>query len=76
MQTISYSTGRVYGAAQTLVITFVPTDDLLADVQATFVDAARGISGSVAVMGFDATPSAIGAAVLREYDAGRYTLAI
>jgi hypothetical protein len=75
MNTISYSTGRDYGTAQILVISFKPTEDLIADVLASFVDTARGISGTVTVLGFDTLPGAIGAAVLREYDAGRYTLA-
>ena len=74
MQT-NYKTGRDYGALQVLAITFEPTDDMMADVPATFVDAARGIAGRVVVFGMDSTPNRIGAAVLREYDAGRYELA-
>jgi len=73
MKTIQYQTGRDYGAPQVLTIHYTPTDDVLADVPAVFVDLARGIAGTVTVFGFDATPAAIGAAVLREYDAGRYT---
>ncbi len=72
MQTVHYPTGRVYGAAQVLTITFTPTDDVMADVPAMFVDAARNIRGTVTVFGFDAAPNTIGPAVLAEYDAGRY----
>lgn len=73
-RTVAFPTGRNYGAAQVLSITFEPTDDWAADVAATFTDAARNIRGAVTVMGFDATPANIGPAVLREYDAGRYSL--
>ena len=72
---ITHKTGRNYGAAQVLDITFTPTDDMLADVPAAFVDAARGIIGTVTVFGLEANARDIGAAVLREYDAGRYALA-
>jgi hypothetical protein len=72
MNTVTYRTGRNYGTSQILEITFAPTDDIMSDVPATFVDAARGISGTVTVFGFDATPNTIGPAVLAEYDAGRY----
>ncbi len=78
MQTIRYETGRDYGAPQILEITFTPIDwsDFDARTEffpATFVDAARGISGTVSVFGNDATETLIGRAVLAEYDAGRYT---
>lgn len=75
MNTVNYTTGRNYGTKQVLSITFETTQDWIADVPATFVDAARGIRASVTVLGVEATPNGIGAAVLREYDAGRYTLA-
>lgn len=76
MQTIKYSTGRQYDGAQTLVITAppMPADDL-ADVDVSFTDASRRIAGVVTLLAFELqNADAIGAAVLREYDAGRYTL--
>lgn len=75
MQTIKYQTGRHYGAPQVLEIT-VPAKpaDELADVAVTFADGARGIAGAVTLMAFELHGN-IGAAVLREYDAGRYALA-
>ena len=72
MQTIKYTTGRNYGAAQVLAITFTPIEDVMAKVEATFIDAARNISGTVTVYSIEAHDGYIGAAVLREYDAGRY----
>jgi len=76
MANIKYSTGRNYGATQVLDITFLPSDDDWADVSVSFTDTARGISGVVQLMGLETTPRDVGAAVLREYDAGRYQLAI
>ena len=72
MQTIKYTTGRNYGTAQELAITFTPVDDIMADVQVTFCDASRDVTGTVTVCAIEAHPSYIGSAVLREYDAGRY----
>jgi hypothetical protein len=77
MQTISYKTGRDYGAPQVLEITFPSvtcdlSDAAFVDVHVQFVDAARGISGAVKVFGSDANANQIGRAVLAEYDAGRY----
>jgi hypothetical protein len=76
MQTISYETGRDYGAPQVLEITFpaVATDDFQL-VAVKFVDAARRISGIVEVFDIDVTLAKIGRAVLAEYDAGRYQAA-
>lgn len=77
MQTIKYQTGRIYNGAQTLDITApaAPADEL-SDVTVQFVDASRGITGTVTVMGLElGSASSIQHAVLREYDAGRYTLA-
>lgn len=77
MQTIKYQTGRHYGAPQVLEIT-VPAKpaDELADVAVAFADAARGIAGVVTVLGFELDSSfSLRAAVMREYDAGRYALA-
>ena len=44
-------------------------------VQVRFDDEARAISGTVKVMALELNQFAIGPAVMREYDAGRYTLA-
>lgn len=77
MKTIQYETGRDYGAPQVLEITFPAVtmdsfDAAFVDVTARFVDAVRGISGTVNVFGSDANENSIGRAVLAEYDAGRY----
>lgn len=77
MKTITYQTGRDYGAPQVLEISApnAPTDDL-ADIElvsVTFVDRARHISGTVEVFTFDLlNEQKLGRAVLAEYDAGRY----
>jgi hypothetical protein len=73
MQTINYLTGRNYGSAQALEITFTPVDDIMADVQVTFRDASRDIAGIVTVCAIEAHSNCVGVAVMREYDAGRYT---
>ena len=69
-----FSTGRVYDKPQCLAIDApaAPADPL-ADVRVTFVDASRGISGAVTLMAYELNGN-IGLAVLREYDAGRYSL--
>ena len=77
MQTISFETGRDYGAPQVLEITFPAVtvdlfDAAFVDVHVQFVDAVRGLSGTVKVFGSDANANSIGRAVLAEYDAGRY----
>jgi hypothetical protein len=71
---IYYSTGRTYNKPQRLAIDApaAPADPI-ADVRVTFEDAARGISGAVTLMAFELAGD-IGASVLREYDAGRYSL--
>ena len=71
-----YSTGREYNGAQVLAINAPALpDDLLADVRVEFRDASRGIAGAVTLMVMEcATTASMGAGVLREYDAGRYTL--
>ena len=76
MTTINYATDRDYGAPQVLTINAPQLpDDPIADVRVTFSDAARNISGAVNVMAIECcTISSMGAAVLREYDAGRYNL--
>lgn len=82
MTTINYATGRDYGTAQVLTITIdrAPADPL-DDMTVRFVDASRNIAGTVRVLKIACMyagrldPSETGAAVLREYDAGRYTLA-
>lgn len=70
---IHYSTGRTYDKPQCLAIDApaAPADPI-ANVRVTFVDASRGISGAVTLMACELGCD-IGAAVLREYDAGRYS---
>lgn len=70
---IQFFTGRDYGAPQVLEITVpaLPADEL-ANVDVSFIDDARGIVGVVTLMAFELQGN-IGAAVLREYDAGRYS---
>lgn len=77
MKTVTYETGRDYGAPQVLEIAFPviaadPVDATFISVTAIFTDAVRGISGTVTVFGNDANEASIGRAVLVEYDAGRY----
>ena len=70
--TIEYNTGRNYGKPQVLTITIEArsTDEYGIDtVTATFKDEARSIAGRVNAILFN---DGIGAAVLTEYDAGRY----
>jgi hypothetical protein len=82
MTTIHYATGRNYGTAQVLAITIdrAPADPL-DDMTVRFVDTSRNIAGTVRMLKIACMyagrldPSETGAAVLREYDAGRYTLA-
>lgn len=68
-----YSTGREYNGKQVLKIDApaIP-EDLIADVRVTFTDESRGITGVVTIMAVELM-SGTGDAVLREYDAGRYT---
>ena len=76
MQTIKYQTGRIYNGPQTLVINVpaAPADEL-ADVNVSFTDESRIIAGVVTVLGFELNSSfSLRAAVMREYDAGRYQL--
>jgi len=78
MKTVHFETQRFYDNAQVLEIA-MPEDadryDMWDLVQVHFDDAARAISGTVEVMALELNASAIGPAVLREYDAGRYNLA-
>jgi hypothetical protein len=82
MNTIHYATGRDYGTAQVLTITIdrAPADPL-DEITVRFTDSARNIAGTVRLLAIACMyagrldPSETGAAVLREYDAGRYTLA-
>jgi threonine aldolase len=72
--TIEYATGRTYNKPQVLTITIEArsTDEYGIDtVTATFKDEARQIAGRVNALLFN---DGIGAAVLAEYDAGRYQL--
>lgn len=73
---IIFNTGRNYNGAQVLSINVPPAPaDSLDDVEVSFTDAARNISGIVTLIGFELDGN-IGPAVLREYDAGRYRAAI
>jgi hypothetical protein len=74
MKILKYYTGRNYGKEQYLNISFAETDDYYGDVTATFDDPIRGIKGTVTLWGYETFNNGTGAAVLREYDAGRYNL--
>ena len=70
---LNYSTGRTYDAPQVLEIEIENrnTDEHgLEEITATFRDQSRHIAGRVTAIVFN---DGIGAAVLTEYDAGRYT---
>jgi hypothetical protein len=72
MTRIQYSTGRIYDEPQVLEIeieTRKEDDFGLEEITATFRDQSRHISGRVTAILFN---DGIGAAVLTEYDAGRY----
>jgi hypothetical protein len=69
---IQYATGRTYDTPQVLEIEIEArtTDDYgLEEITATFRDQSRHIAGRVTAILFN---DGIGAAVLTEYDAGRY----
>lgn len=69
---ISYTTGRTYDGPQILEIeieTRKQDEFGLEEITATFRDQSRHIAGRVTALVF---PDGIGAAVLTEYDAGRY----
>lgn len=75
MQTIKYFTGREYNGAQILEISVpaMPADEL-ADVDVSFIDESRNIMGIVTLMAIELQRALdVGPAVLREYDAGRYS---
>ena len=70
--TIHYATGRTYDAPQVLEIEIEnrKEDEFgLEEITATFRDQSRHIAGRVTAIVFN---DGIGAAVLTEYDAGRY----
>ena len=70
---IHYATGRTYDGPQILTIEIEARkeDDFgLEEITATFNDQSRHIAGRVTAVLFN---DGIGAAVLTEYDAGRYT---
>jgi hypothetical protein len=70
---IKYATGRTYDSPQVLEIeieTRKQDEYGLEEITATFKDQSRHIAGRVTATVF---PDGIGAAVLTEYDAGRYT---
>lgn len=71
-----YTTGRTYNGTQTLDINAPSAGgDDWEHVEVQFRDASRNIDGIVKVFNIELnTPRELGAAVLREYDAGRYTL--
>lgn len=74
MQKITYKTGRTYDAEQVLEIEIeqdVKDEFETRAVVATFVDSSRRISGRVSAIVFGS--DSVGAAVLAEYDFGRYT---
>lgn len=74
----TFATGRNYNGQQVLTIVAPDLDenaDLYADVIVAFIDASRGIRGTVTLFGaitLDACD--LGAAVLAAYDAGAYSL--
>lgn len=71
--TVRFKTGRTYDGPQILVIDVPPMpDDVFADVRVAFSDPSRHISGVVTLMACQ-IDFGVGPAVLREYDAGRYT---
>lgn len=72
---IEYITGRKFnGIPQVLVITVISApDESLETLEAVFRDNVRGIKGTVDIPAKD-YPLNIGAAVVREYEAGRYFL--
>ena len=70
---INYVTGRTYDGPQILAIEIEARkqDEFgLEEITATFRDSSRHIAGRVTAIVFN---DGIGAAVLTEYDAGRYT---
>ena len=70
---LTYTTGRTYDTPQVLEITIETRkqDEYgLEEITATFRDQSRRIAGRVNALVFQ---DGIGAAVLAEYDAGRYT---
>jgi hypothetical protein len=73
MTAINYATGRTYDAPQVLEIEIESRkeDEFgLEEITATFRDQSRHIAGRVTAILFN---DGVGAAVLTEYDAGRYT---
>jgi hypothetical protein len=76
MKTYTYSTGRTYNGAQTLVISHRDIsidEDLLDFVEVKFEDVSRNIKGSVDMMIFELTTQwQVGKAVMNLYDAGAY----
>lgn len=77
---VLYPTGRDYGKPQVLVIDMPenvspdPIDEVPELVRVFFDDPVRGIAASVQVCDYAVNSYDIGRAVLREYDAGHYTL--
>ena len=79
-KTIVFNTGRVYGGNQQFLNIAYYAEHSYSelnfdDVEVCFYDAARHIAGMVKLMGLEMDSNmSIGKAVLREYDAGRYTM--
>jgi len=79
-KTLTFNTGRVYGGNQQFLDIAYPADHSyselnLEDVEVCFHDQARHIAGKVKLLGLEMDSNmGIGKAVLREYDAGRYTM--
>ena len=74
---MKYATGRNYGVDQVLEISNISTVDdsgVIYMFVAMFRDEARHIAGRVNGVAFGKSPDDIGAAVLAEYDAGRYQI--
>jgi hypothetical protein len=79
MNTFTYATERTYNGPQILTITFpdvVEDEDMLDDIDVTFVDHSRNIKGSVRMMVcfLLSSKASIGKDVLSMYDKGLYTL--
>jgi hypothetical protein len=79
MNTFTYATGRTYNGPQVLTISFpdvVEDEDMLDDIDVTFIDVSRNIKGTVKVMVccLLSSKASIGRDVMDMYDKGLYTL--
>jgi hypothetical protein len=78
MNTFTYATGRTYNGPQVLSISFpdvVEDEDMLDDIDVTFIDASRNIKGTVRIMVccLLSSKASIGRDVVALYDKGLYT---